>query len=282
MKNLFNDIKHINNLPKRIALFRFHKECQIEDMLKKIIFFKLLNPEVRRFGLYGGDLDISYNIHEKFDGLLEDIFIWNEIDDEIKWRSSDLAYQLWFRERGQYIDFDFLHPIEWDLVFMKSIDELFFNLPDNCLSCTGYTILKNIEHRWYWTRDNNTRLEWLKFLHSIITHFHYSDIPQVILGPCIILPKRFLIKLLSIKISRLCNDELRIPIYAQLFRFSMIDNGLYNWRIPTPQFFNCDKIPIKIETIEDEMKKIDGRRIFHPFMDQFNLDKFIQIYATSK
>lgn len=152
---------------KRAALFRFHTIHNPQDIIARVRFFKLLNPDVAVYGLFGGSVyeykKITSALHQAFLGLT----FWDEPDREIKWRSSDLAYQTWYNQVGYQEEFDALYPIEWDLILMDSLENLFSHIPRTALGCTGLISLKYIENSWYWSADEKIKKEWHTFYNSV-------------------------------------------------------------------------------------------------------------------
>jgi len=265
---------------KRIALFRFHK-LNYEDHINRILFFKIINPSIPVYGLYGGDEMFFEEVAFKFKNICEEITLLRELSKKEKWLCSDIVVQQWYNKIGIYLNFDVLHVIEWDLVFMESLDRLYTHIPVSAIGCTGLKSVYMIEKSWYWTSAPIQRSEWLKLLTLVIKEYNYRNFPFAIQGPAICYPKSFLEKIKDIQIPRICNDELRIPLYAQILGFELVDNKFFKWFYnPNYIAFNCDKIPVKFDTIAKEVVKVNGYRVFHPYLDIFDLDLFVNIISA--
>lgn len=263
---------------KRIALFRFHLSNNFDDIRNRVLFFKKLNPNVDVYGLYGGEKNTFLTVQKELSRIFVNLFFLKEENSELKWRLSDLTYQMWYNSIGSNLDFDVLHPIEWDLIFMESLDIMFAEVQYNTIGCTGLIPLHIIENHWYWTSEFTMRNEWLELLYLAETKYNYDDYPFATQGPGIVLPKDFLHKLNDIQIPPISVDELRIPLYAQMLKFDLVDNGLFVWNCnENSRFFNCNKIPVSFQLIELEMKRKNGFRAIHPFLDTFVYSDFLKL-----
>lgn len=120
--------------------------------------------------------------------------------------------------------------IEWDLIMMDSLENLFSHIPRTALGCTGLISLKYIESSWYWLADEKMKQEWHTFYNSVAG---FSQIKHetvfAIQGPALVIPRAFLHNLANVPIPGISNDELRIPLYAQLFNIQLVDNELFKW-----------------------------------------------------
>ena len=258
---------------KRIVLFRYHH--QFERNLELLRFFKYLNPEVEVYGLYGGPESIFSEASE----CLKEVFSGNYLIENKtslwKWKNSDLAYQLWYRDYGQNLDFDMLHTLEWDLLYFEPLERLFGHVPPDTLVLTGLTPVREIEKKWYWTREEtrkNEREELLKHFHH---EYGYKQEPFAMIGPGASFPKSFLEKIKDVEIPNLSNDENRIPMLAQVFNFPIADSGfLKKWFSNSEfKFFNADAFEVDWKTMEKQLKKPKGRRAFHPYGKELTLNQ---------
>jgi hypothetical protein len=64
----------------------------------------------------------------------------------------------------------------------------------------------------------------------------------------------------------IAHDELRLPLFAQILGFPVVDNGLRGpWRGEREhEFFHFRAREIELETIRAELAKPGGARAFHP------------------
>lgn len=255
---------------KRIILFRFHKHPLICKNRLKIL--KKLNPKIPIYGLYGGDKKDFKKYEQILNKYLVNIYQIKGKSSFWKWKNSDFAIGKWYREIGKSVTFDMVYIIEWDLLLLSSINNIYRNIPVNSVGVTGLTELKNIEKKWLWTSKNPYKKERIKLLEFVKINFDYNKLSYASLGPGVCLPKNFLEKYSSIDVPDYCNDELRIPLFAQIFGFKLYDTGFYkSWfDVENEKTFNCMNKNIKTSIIEKELKNSKGVRVFHPYKKIFD------------
>lgn len=233
-----------------------------------------LNPGIKIFGLYGGEEAEFPKFQKYLQPFLEHNYCIRNQKDRWKWKNSDLAVRLWFRDFGKKIDFDILHIVEWDLLFFRALEKIYPRVSRNALNLTALTPLKLVEQKWYWTSREPAKSEWEKLTKLAETKFKYSKQPYASLGPGATLPRKFLEKFSSIPVPDLGNDELRLPLFGQIFGFKLIDTGFRRWfSKEDSRFFNCngDEIPLKV--IIKELKEGGGRKAFHPYRKRLSIFK---------
>lgn len=259
---------------KRIILFRFHKKPLI--CKNRIKLLKKYNPDIDIYGFFGGHRKDFYKMKRVLGNELKSIYCIPVKDKDWKWKNSDLALRLWFRDFGEKVSFDVLYFIEWDLIFFKPIPKIYKNIPKNGVALTWLTPLKKVENRWVWTSKEPYKNEWRQLLDFVKKKFKYNKKPYASLfpGPC--LPRKFIEKYTETSIPELCHDELRVPLFAQVLGFKLYDTGFKKRKWPTEheeKFFNChSRGDIKVEVLRKELSKASGRRVFHPFRNFLSKD----------
>jgi len=254
---------------QRIIIFRFHKFPLI--CANRLKLLKKLNSEIRIFGIYGGEDKDLPKFRRYLDKYLENIFVIKNKSSLWKWKNFDLALRDWFKQIGKNIDFDMAHIIEWDLILCKSLEEIYSEIDKNELGLTALIDLKLVENKWSWTSKEPSKSEWLKLLNFVEKKYGYSNKPNGSLGPGPCLPKKFIEEYSNVEVPELCNDELRIPLFAQVFNFKCKDTKFYKkwFDDEEKKYFNCVGRNIDIQTIRKERKN-NGRQVFHPFRKIFN------------
>lgn len=250
---------------KRIIVFRFHKDPII--CKNRIRLLRKYNPDIQIFGLFGG-LEKDWGKFQKIlKPYLESIYFIQEKTSYQKYTHGDLAIKLWYEKIGKALSFDMLHLIEWDLLLLESLDKIYKHIPKNGVGLTSLTLVKNIEKKWSWLSKESQRNEWCNLLRFVKDRFNYNQEPYAceFAGAC--LPKKFLEEYSSIEIPGLCHDELRTPLFSQVFNLTLYDTCLCKkWFDESEkEFFNCDSKEINSSTITKELAKSSGRRAFHPF-----------------
>ena len=218
---------------KRIILFRYHKDLEV--CRNHLNLLKKLNPEVPIYGLFGGKKDEFKGFAKGLQDLLENNYIILVEDGEWKWKHGDLAIRQWYLDYGNKLDFDVLYFIEWDMLLFAPLSEIYSHVPDSGVGLTGLRPLREVEDKWNWVAKEPARSEWLALLEYVKNDFSYKQKPYGCLFPGGVFPKRFLEEYSKIEFSRLCHDELRVPLFAQVLGFNLFDTKLYGeWFDPTP------------------------------------------------
>lgn len=248
----------------RIILFRYHKNPFVcRDRLQQL---KNFNPEIKIFGLYGGKEDDFPRFKKYLNPFLEHNYCIKNKSNHWKWKNSDLAIRLWYKNIGKKLNFDMLHVIEWDLLLFEPLDILYRNIPKDCIGLTGLIPLKNLKSGWIWVHKEPYKTEWAKLLKYVKDQFKYNKQIYASLGPGACLPKKFLDKFSSVHIPSLNNDEIRLPLFGQIFGFKLYKTSLFKRSDPNmAKFFNCSGNEIPLNRIRRELKRKEGKKSFHPY-----------------
>ena len=252
----------------RIIIFRFHKDIGI--CLNRLKLLNKFNPNVDIYGIYGGEEKDFSKYQEALNKYFKHLYCIKNKSSRQKWQNFDLALRDWFKEIGKNIDFDQAYIIEWDLILLDSLDNIYSHINKEKVGLTAFIKLKQVEKQWDWVSKEPSRSEWLKLLEFVKEKYNYSSEPNASLGPGPCFPKEFLRKYSEAEVPELCHDELRIPLYAQILGFKCKDTEFYRkwFDDEEKKYFNCIGQEIDIETIELEIKN-NGRKVFHPFRKIF-------------
>ena len=218
------------------------------------------------YGLFGGKQKDLPSMNYYLKDYLLNIFFLRE-NKTWKWQNSDLAVRSWFINYGKNIDFDLLHLIECDIIYFDSLEKIYKNIPPDGMALTGLTLLKNVQDRWDWITEKPTRREWLTLLSYVIKKFNYNRQPLASLGPGPVIPRKFLEEYSKIEVLKMAHDELRFPLFAQIFGINLFDTGFYKkwFDNEVKKYFNCVNKPIDLEIIKRELNKKNRIRVFHPY-----------------
>lgn len=253
---------------RRMILFRFHD--RFDTCRDRIALIRRLNPGIKIHGLYGGP-------EGREDSLSDTIPVYapslsNQFQSgrtSFMWKHNDLGIRAWYALFGRDLEFDMLHVLEWDLLVLEPVDKAFAAVGDGEVGLTGLRPLADAPRDWRWTNTEPPVSEWKGLLAFARGKFGYDQVPHACQGPGMCFPKAFLERYADAgsDVLQLCHEELRLPLYAQVFGFKVVDTGITSdWTTP---FFNCRKVPIPRKTIETELAKRDGCRVFHPFFEKF-------------
>jgi hypothetical protein len=182
------------------------------------------------------------------------------------WRHGDLVLSEWYREAGAALSFDVLHLVEWDLLLAAPLDPLYTSVPEGSIGLTALTPISELEDEWTWLRREESRREWEALLAHARDEYGYDDAPYGCVAPGAVFPRAFLDAYARLDPPLLGNDELRMPLYAQILGFPLADTRLRGpWRGEREHpFFHFRAPEIELETIRAQLAEPNGARAFHP------------------
>ncbi len=272
----------MNSLNRKfIILYRYHKDFDL--VLQRIKLIKLIDPEIRLFGIFGGEYSKFKEAEDYFSDYFENNYLIKVEDGKWKWLHADITYQMWYNDVGKGIDFDFVAVMEWDLLYMEKIENLFPNIKENEIHVSGLIPLKKISKCWFWANSENYK-KYLVFKGQVEKLHHKVPSEYAILGPGLCMPKSFLNDLSRIKlVDAYITDELKIPIWSQLLGYNLVSNNFYrNWfSFFEQKYFNANTINIDLKTIEKQLLKNNGRRAFHPFREKIESQTLYSKYSSA-
>ena len=250
---------------ERAILFRFHDRFDI--CRGRVALLRRLNPDIPIIGLYGGDSGGGEALADLIQIHSPDVSALPSRENEPgAWKHGDLVVRTWFLESGHRIRFDMLHVVEWDLLILEPVDKVFGHIGGDEVGLTGLVPASRKPNDWPWLASGSPPgSEWL----ALCAHVGNVGEPHVCQGPGMCLPRVFLERYAATDVPTLCNDEVRIPLYAQAFGFALRNTGIAEaWSTP---FFNCQKRPIRRGVVMKELAKPNGYRVFHPFLESFGM-----------
>lgn len=269
---------------KRIILFRFHDH--LSTCLQRLHILRTLNPDIPIYGLFGGSKKEACNIQKSLSNLLTHCFVPPAISRTLlqsshacqlcragqtkekywNWKNGDLLIRTWFQRIGKDVDFDMLHVVEWDLLLTRSIQKLFGHIPPDTVGLTSPQSIHVIGRRWNWTTKDHKRQEFERLMHYVQKHHEYHQYPLCCFGPGSCIPRSFLAEYSRHAIPPLSTDEVRLPLFAHIFGFSIVDTALTPAEYTTLAFslFNTDKSEVLMSLIRRELNKKHGAAAFHP------------------
>jgi hypothetical protein len=258
----------------RLIVFRFYKAPLVSRSRLKLL--RRLNPDVGIVGIFGGPGRLGRAAYRAAGNALlglDGLHI-SRADASWNWKHTDLNLLDWYRAVGQTLDFDVQHPIEWDLLVLEPLDSLYASIPPGALGLTALTHMSNVEQEWTWLRRPEPRREWDALLARARAEWRYRGSPMACLlnGACF--PKSFLASYAELDPPELCHDELRVPLFAQILGFEMLDTRLRSpWHGERDHpFFHFRANEIELSAIRRELAKPNGWRAFHPVRRRLDPD----------
>jgi hypothetical protein len=215
--------------------------------------------------------------------VFEDNYRIKAKDSLWKWLHADITYQMWYNDVGKTLDFDHAAVLEWDLLFMEKLENLFPDLNENELRVSGIIPLKKVEKYWYWSRSENMK-KYMTFKEKVQSYYNISLQDYAMLGPGLCMTRNFMESLGdALLFEAEISDELKIPIWAQVFEHNLVSNNFYRkwFSFFEQHFFNANIADINLGTVAKEMSKVKGRRAFHPFRENTSAAELGAIYDNS-
>jgi len=251
---------------RRIVVFRFDRNPRI--CRERIDLLRRLNPGVPIVGLYGGGggyRAAAFRIGSR-PALGLDSFYRSRHSGRWNWQHGDLALAAWYRDAGRHLGFDVVHLVEWDLVLAAPLAEVYAHVPDGALGLTACTPLAEIGPDWDWVSRPELRTQTQALFEAVAERWGFTGVRRACLGvgPC--LPRAFLADYAELDVPELGHDELRLPLFADLLGYPVVENGFRAaWHSsPDDAFFNATGRRIELEVIRSEVARAGGRRAFHP------------------
>jgi hypothetical protein len=254
---------------KRAVLLRFHKAPLI--CRSRVSLLRHLNPEVPVYGLFGGRR-LPAVVLKQLVGL-DGVFV-SRGSDRWNWQHGDLALAAWYRAAGSKLDFDVLHVVEWDLLLAAPLEALYASVPPGAVGLTALTPIAELEGEWTWLRKPEPRREWESLLAITREKWGYDGEPYGCLAAGPSFPRAFLEAYVAADPPALANDELRVPLFAQILGFELADTRLRGpWRGEREhELFHLRNHEIELATIRAELARPDGARAFHPVRRRLERD----------
>lgn len=257
---------------RRLIVFRFHTAFGL--CLNRLEHLRRFNPGVPIFGVYGGEPKGLAEARRSLAGHLEHVWEVPATDPSWKWRHGDLSLQRWYRELGRTLDFDVLHLLEWDLLVLASLGDIYGAAGSDGVALAGLTALEQIEAQWTWTSHPRAAGRWALFRELVQERYGWKGPYLACQGPAGVFSRAFLDRYSREDPPDLVHEELRVPLYAQALGFPVTPLPHIYRTIKDPvemRFFNCEKQAIAEGTIRAELAKVGGRRVLHPFYDPFHI-----------
>jgi hypothetical protein len=251
--------------PSRIIVLRLDRDPLVCRERARLL--RRFNPGVKICGIFGGGKGYkraAFRLGGRGVLKLDDFYAsrrigwWN-------WKNGDLVLAAWYRDVGHAMAFDVVHFVEWDLVFLDSCECVYAGVPEGAVGLTALTPISEIDNEWEWVKGSR-RDEWQRLLAYARAEWGYDEVPYRCLGPGPCLPRSFLARYAEVDPPEFGNDELRLPLFAQLLGYPLADTGFWvrSHDGEQDQLFNVGGEEIDVAKIRAELARPDGRRVFHP------------------
>lgn len=252
-----------------VIILRYHDHPSVVH--QRLRWLRALNPGVPIYGLCGSKLVLPAETR----GMLADNHYLEMLPD-LAWRNVDLALVDWFRAIGRNIPFSHAYVVEWDLVYLKGIQEVLPVPAEGESLLTGWTPLSVVEWKWDLTNGKKPVAlgEWLELKRFVSEMYGYNGPYYASLGPGMVLSRAFFEKYSDMELPLLCQDVLRVPLVHLLLGLPVRSTGLYppNWYRPEHEAwvrrFNVRHWEVEPRAVARDAKH--GHVAFHPVTKLLN------------
>jgi hypothetical protein len=251
---------------RSIVVFRFDRNPLV--CRARVRTLRRLNPGVPVVGLYGGAAGYrgaSFRLGSR--GVVGlDSFYASRRTGQWNWQHGDLALAAWYRDVGHRLEFDVLHLVEWDLLLLAPLEQLYGGVGPDAVALTAYTPLSEVAEEWEWMRRPERRAATEQLLRQARERWGYTGEPYACLGIGPRLPRAFLAAYAALDVPEVGHDEIRLPLFSAMLGFRIVDTGFRrSWHEgPDDAFFNATGTDIEEAAVLAELRRPEGRRAFHP------------------
>lgn len=238
---------------KRAILFRYHDHMDV--CANRIAILRHYNPDMPIWGMYGGN-DPSA---PRMIGLDQD-YALPFSNAQFKWEHGDLCIRQWFIDQGHAFDFDMIHVVEWDLILLASIEELFGHIKDGVAVSNRLLLSQLRDEGWGWI-TNPKRAAQFEELRAVIATRHGVQLtPETMYAGSFgtaALSRPFLEAFAAEDIPALTHDEIRMPSFATAYGMPVHNTNVTK----DNPFWNCEK---RYYSAKDVQGASPRQRVFHP------------------
>ncbi len=252
-------------------LFWFYKKPEI--CINRLKLIKKYNPDLKIFGIFGGDRSKSEQFKKTLGKYLDDFYTSPFKDPDWKWIHGDLMILDWYLKRGKFKKWDSITVLQWDTLIFDSIKNQFPKIKVNQIFLSGLKPLGKItELAWYWTSPRSKeRKNYLKFLRLVKNKYNYTSKPLCSLFILQVFPRIFFDMYSKIDDREIGMLEYKTPIYAKIFKIPFYKKDFGVCWFGKSSLYPLNAIPKKINKayIIKELNKKSGWRIFHPYYNEW-------------
>lgn len=254
-------------------LFWFYKEPEVCE--NRLQLLKKYNPDLKIFGLYGGEISQAENYQDQLGEYLDDFCVFSaSTDNDWKWINGDLMILDWYNSRGKQLEWDSIAVVQWDMLVFDSLPNQFPGIKKDEIFISGIRpIDEELESKWDWVKyGSKEREDYLVFRTYIKDNYEYVETPIASLFIFQIFPRIFFEKYLTVQKQEIGMLEYKIPTYAKIFSIPFYEKDLgVRWHSDEPRPLNAIPEEISEAYIKEQLSLESGWRIFHPYYKIWNL-----------
>ncbi|WP_207460952.1 hypothetical protein [Azospirillum sp. SYSU D00513] len=212
----------------------------------------------------------------------DDLYIFSEDQDGYwKWRHGDRMIAAWHRDRGHALPWDTIVIVQWDMLLLAPLKQLFAGLAPDQLLLSGLRSAREVESWWGWLEGSDPvkRQDRDAFRAYLAEAHGYRDELLCCLFIVACLPRRFLDLYVAAGPPLVGFLEYKLPTMARVFGMEFCTDHPYRpWWASNPatrnappreRLLNAVGEDIAFDTVLEEMGRPDGLRIIHPYRRPF-------------
>ncbi|MEE7479145.1 class I SAM-dependent methyltransferase [Methylobacterium hispanicum] len=265
--------------PRLAVLFWFYHEPEI--CAARLRHLRALNPDTPIYGLFGGSLSDAAAIAAQLGTLLDDLYVYGEERDPVwKHRHGDQLIAAWHRDRGRQLVWDTLVVVQWDMLVLRPLAELFGSLRTGEALFSGFRPAAEVADWWGWLNPRNPErvVDRDAFQNYLRDRQGYEGPLWCCLFIVVCLPRIFLDRYVEAGHPEIGFLEYKIPTLARAFGIPIREDHPFKpWWAADPQtkgapdsdrLLNAVGADVPREIIEAEGAAGRGA-IIHPFRQHF-------------
>jgi len=260
---------------KLAVVFWFYE--RFESCASRLRTFREFNPELQVFGLYGGPLDAVAHAKGVVGPWVDDMYVFPEPKDaQWKWNHGDRMIARWYEERGHALSWDTVFVMQWDMLVLTSLEDLFKGLQPAQIVLPGFRPLDEVREWWPWVNGSDPLKQAATDAFGDYLARVFGE--QAELFACLFVfacfPRNFLERYAAEGAGVVGWHELKLASLAKAFGVPVYSaDSTPVWWAANPatqraarheRVLNAVGQEVRLSVILSQWAKRDGARLFHP------------------
>jgi hypothetical protein len=266
------------------VLFWFYRDFEVcRERLRRLRGF---DPGARVFALYGGPVGEAGAARAAVGEFVDDFYCYPFARSSgWKWRHGDQLIADWYAQRGRHLVWETVFIMQWDMLVMAPLGELFTGLKEGKVLLSGFRPLREVEAWWPWAgvrpcpgaeaAVRAVRDDMRAFRELLAGRFGYARELFACLFVVACLPRAFLERYVAAGHPLAGFLEYKLPTLARVFGVPVcMNHGFAPWWNDAPgaagvahrdRVLRAVREEVPLDVIQSELRRADGRRVFHPW-----------------
>ncbi|MBP2303052.1 hypothetical protein [Azospirillum picis] len=261
-------------------LFWFYKDFGVCE--NRLSGLRARNPGVPIYGLYGGEAAQAPEAERRLGRWFDDFYAFVEPRGaQWKWQHGDQLIAAWHRDRGATLAWDSLVIVQWDMLLLAPLRQLFAAVKPGEALFSGLRPEREVADWWGWLNgiDPDKRADRDAFRAYLAERHGYRGELLCCLFIVVCLPRRFLDLYVAEGPPEVGFLEYKLPTLARVYGIPFCENHPYRpWWASDPatrqapareRLLNAVGEDVSFDTVLAEMARPEGGRIIHPYRKPF-------------